>query len=820
MKALYTAVALAATALCTASTARAAAPKLNDHTFLLTERSADAPYRYNDALKALAAVNEAARKHKTVTLYVEPGVYWLDDPDDPGVRVNPRGNGEVPYAVELECDSLAIIGLAKDPRDVVWAVNRGQTQGALGNYTMIHYKGRAMQVENLTFGNYCNADLEYPRDPSRNRPKRREAIVQAQLGWLDGTDKLLARNCRFISRLNLCPLMGARRSLYKDCYFECTDDALTGTAVYQGCGFTFYSGKPLYSAPETGAVFLDCDIHTLVDGTQYFTKAPGPIAAVDVRFTSDGPVELQWTRDESPVVSYQSGITLNGQPVVVDSGRPSLSQDIKDTYLEEAFKVTLPNGKVIYNTPNLLAGDDGWDPLGVLPEIKKAEKKLGRSLTQLPVALRLTPSAKNLEARGDLFTLTPQLLRWGGYDLPGTPKCAWMHPQTVEIDILAPVPECKTANDLPVQTVATLHAITEYGLWGGCNVTMAPWLKEAPEFASVPNIKGEEGCLTASYDLSGNGDDDSYIVWYRYPEGNPADTVAVRHGHGAEGRTYPLTAADRGHGVAVKVTPRYKDTQYGVPFGIVEASPQLIAAGTPAAAEEGLATSFAEVPLRATAHGLPGLWHFDTYKPADTSLHKWEADGSLGWYYGRGVDAVTGEGLVQSVRGARMSYTPVRDNTSAMKVALIAEPAKGPGQGFGSATGQYMDLCLMFNPVTLTGYALRIQRTPEYDKAVTFTLVKYDNGTVEPLGESVATSCFRNPCNIEVEYAGGRLTARAATDAKPVSSKDPRILPEVALEAEVKDVAGGFGGQSFMVQHTGTTGPGATLLRDLRLNWQ
>ena len=120
---------------------------------------------------------------------------------------------------------------------------------------MLHFIGKSLHTENMTFGNYCNVDLIYPKDPSLNRPKRRDAIVQAQLGICDGTDRVFARNCRFISRLNLCPMVGGRRSLYKDCYFECTDDALTGSAVYLDCKFTFHSGKPFYTTASSGSSF-------------------------------------------------------------------------------------------------------------------------------------------------------------------------------------------------------------------------------------------------------------------------------------------------------------------------------------------------------------------------------------------------------------------------------------------------------------------------------------------------------------------------------------------------------------------------------------
>ena len=46
-----------------------------------------------------------------------------------------------------------------------------------------------------------------------------------------------------------------------------------------------------------------------------------------------------------------------------------------------------------------------------------------------------------------------------------------------------------------------------------------------------------------------------------------------------------------------------------------------------------------------------------------------------------------------------------------MSLTLNVDPTKTAGQGFGSATGQYMDVCLKFDTRSLTGYGLRIIRT-------------------------------------------------------------------------------------------------------------
>ena len=57
-------------------------------------------------------------------------------------------------------------------------------------------------MENLTLGNYCCVDLDYALDPAQSVKKRTEAITQAQLADTNA-DKFHAKNCRFVSRLNL-----------------------------------------------------------------------------------------------------------------------------------------------------------------------------------------------------------------------------------------------------------------------------------------------------------------------------------------------------------------------------------------------------------------------------------------------------------------------------------------------------------------------------------------------------------------------------------------------------------------------------------------
>jgi hypothetical protein len=127
---------------------------------------------------------------------------------------------------------------------------------------MFRFFGNGTAAENITFGNYCNVDLSYPLFPALSRKKRASAIVQAQLIICDG-DKILARNSRFISRLNLCPFVGAKRILFDRCHFESTDDALCGTGVYLNCDFDFIAQNLFIVPMVPGPFFLTVTLRVL-----------------------------------------------------------------------------------------------------------------------------------------------------------------------------------------------------------------------------------------------------------------------------------------------------------------------------------------------------------------------------------------------------------------------------------------------------------------------------------------------------------------------------------------------------------------------------
>ncbi|MDE7347870.1 MAG: hypothetical protein K2N48_14160 [Muribaculaceae bacterium] len=745
--------------------------------------------------EAFKKINQAGDK---ATLLVAPSVYWIDDPDDDSVRTD---TGGIPFAVRLKCESLSLIGLSRNPEDVVFAVNRGQTQGAVGNFTMFHVDGKELELKNITFGNYCNVDLDYPRNTDYNRKKRKDAIVQAQIGICSGVDHLFAENCRFISRLNLCPFVGARRSLYDNCYFECTDDALSGSAVYLNCRFIFFSSKPFYSTSETGTVFLNCDITCLGDGIQYFTKVPGKVTAIDTRFFCENPIEIKWTRDTSDIICMQENISLNGTQYIIDSDRPELGISLSGSPLRSSYKIEY-EGKTIYNLPNLLNGDDLWDPKGMNVVISEMETKTGSKLTGLPVTLKLDVKKPTPLSNGDCAEIISTPLLWGGYPSGTIDKFIF-----------------RAENSLPVEKTIVIPVSTPEGLSARKTLTVEPNLRNAPSFKRKPSIIYDEieNCLRVDYSVSGKGEDDSRIMWCRIiNDGMSPRVLVMTESDAPYGKTYKAKAGDLGNGIMAVVFPKFRDSKCGT----FEAS-KVYELTDPAHIlefpESMLSTDFSDISIVKREAGIPGIWSFDVFKPADTFHVDWQPAEGPGWYFGKGFDASSGIGIVQSEKGARMSYVPNRDVCKDMKVSLIAEPAKSGGQGFGSATKQYMDICVKFDPVSLNGYALRIERTPDHDRAVSFSLIRYDNGKTSIISDEVISNCFRTPCHIEVGITNGILQASAYTEA---SVSDRRCCDRVVNKVDLQTPVESNLLSGFCIQHTGSTGPSSTLLRDLTLEWE
>lgn len=779
----------------------------------LAAQHPESPYIFAELRDALLAAEklqaEQIYNHEhPLHIRVAPSVYWIDDPDDPAIR-RPLPGENAPFGMKLKLSHLHLYGTGKVPEETVVACNRGQTQGAEGNFTMFHLTGSDITVENLTFGNYCNVDLDYRPNPSLSRPKREEAIVQAQLILCEG-DRYVARQCRFISRLNLCPFVGARRVLFEECYFECTDDALCDTGVYLRCRFTLFSGKPFYVTQGTGAVFLDCDLHSRTRGRQYLVKSGSPVSMVDCRWTSDDPeLFVGWTQDATnDLRSYQHRLTLNGKPLFIQADHPMQTVDMEG---KEVLKAYGESGN--YNLYNLLRGDDEWDPTNYKRQHPSAEEQMAR-----PVQLRLSLRKARLESEVESLRVEARPLvahTKPDFSQPASVPIRWKATPEGVVEVTPQAGGgCLVKGILQgeEEQEVCLTASTDQGLQGACVLQVRPRQLEAPAFTQKPQLQRQGNLLTVAYGLALEGHADrSDITWYRCTDASGREPIAVVVTRGNEPeRSYRLTAADNGYYLMAAVAPRHSCSRAGEEVRAITRKP---IGDMPRSTALDFHTDFHNFPAERQPAVRPGFWTVDSHKPMDTQEFDWVPDTIRApWLYAPGIDgAAQSIGLQQAVRGARLRYTPVEGCYGAMRLMLHVDPCKSAGQGFGSATGQYLDVCLKFDTRTLTGYGLRIIRTPKQDRAVDFLLVRYEQGRVTPLTAPVTAICYRKGCKLTLAYEGGRLTATATNELPLPPLHREGLVSEVRLEAEVPDNP--FGG--IHIQHTGSTGASASLLTEL-----
>ena len=775
------------------------------------EETKQHPFVHN-TIQSVAAVLTDGTEQDPMRVYIAPYVYWADNPDVPDVVTGK--DGREPFGMVIKCENLHLIGLTDDARNVVIASMRGQTQGAVGNFTMLDFHGDGLQVYNMTLGNFCNVDLDYPLRPSLGRKKRNEAITQAHVAYCHG-DKVVARNVRFISRLNMNPLNGARRILFDRCHMECTDDALTGNGVYLKCTFGLYGQKPFYTTHTCGAVFLDCDFYAMNNNRHMvFCKAPGPLTLIDCRYHAADSTRVGWTNYPTPWLRcYLSDFILNGCLSTIGSEKPENTVNIEDTELLKAFRFSRQD-TTMYNIYNLLRGDDNSDFAGW----KSISEQYGCTYP-LPTYMEMSHRRLTIQTGNPAVMISAMPKMHGGYNMPEGSRrqtVRWRVAQGAEEYVRLSAREGNTicisaCNETDSTAHFYIEAYTDEGLCGAIEMEVMPSWLPAPEFTSRPRLSIETCKLTVDYALNLNGrPDHSIITWYRCrnASGDGAIPVAVSRG-GQPEYTYSLTPSDNGWHIMATVQPQHNRSKSGPVTATVTTEPIFVTSGNNKN-EMSIITDFRTFPTVNQPQILPGFWTVDGYKPADTSDFPWTFDNTKEmWSYAKGFNGAVGYGLVQSQRGARLMYTPVDGHYADMSLELEADPTKTAGQGFGSATGQYMDICLKFDTRTLTGYGLRIIRTTKYAKAVDFLLVSYNNGIITPLTDPVSAICYRTGCTIRLNVKGSLLSAHVET-VTPLPD-DSALARTVNLTADI--VSNPFGG--IAIQHTGTCGESTTMLHKL-----
>lgn len=793
-------------------------------------------YVYNDFVEAYKdGAMKTGTLEKPMNVYLAPYVYWIDNPDDPEVREGVNGD-KIPYGLWIDCGYLSLNGLTDDPENVVLAVNRGQNAGAIGNYTMFYINGTGTHTENLTMGNYCCVDLEYPLMPSLSREKRQDAITQSQLVLTNGS-KITAENCNFISRLNSCPFVGGTKILFEDCHFECTDDSLPTSAVYVNCDFDFYSSKPFYNTTGTGSVMLGCTFNLMHGANQYLTKVGGIVTIIDATFNSTKKDQyIGWVADPAPSLRCYSGnITVNytyeenGETkketinnYEMDQNQPYVNVNITGQPAMDAYRVEY-NNKVIYNVYNLVKGSDDWDPMEQKDILKSASEASGRDYTNIPTILKCSASTLTLVNGGSqkITTSARGFVTTDG----AVGKITWSVEDSLKDYITLKDNgdgSCKLTckNEGLTVVKGMVYAKDESGLWAGVYVTAEPETQPAPKFVKKPVMSlPSEGRIQIDYTLP-NAElltDYSSIEWYRCSDAKGEGKVMVAVSKENEPlKNYTLSYGDVGYYIMAVITPKQLCTFAGEEVVVI--STRTITLDDVTASPFTLSTDFSNFAYDRQAQIIPGFWSRDVYKAWLTEGEKLSEFGS-GWIYGFGEVGYGSEGLyglLPSDRGARLMYTPPAGTYGDMELTLVVNPEKNAGQGFGSAK-QYMDIFIKFDTTTLTGYALRLERISTLACGVQAALVQYDNDTVTYISDKVTTSAFNAECTISLSIKDGVLSTKITTTHEQSDKQiEAGLLHSVELTANITDNT--YGGMGILF--TGTVPVGnRVMFNSLDVNW-
>jgi hypothetical protein len=760
----------------------------NRHFYVSPALPASKPHTFQ--FKTLHDAVEAAdsgTEQQPMVIYLEPDVY-------------PMNGTETDRGLYIHQDWLTLIGLASDPQDVVLADNRGHTIGAYSEKgsspaETLFVTGTGFRAENLTIGNYCNVDLVYPKNPTKNQPKRSATITQAYVIGAHHPDKVLDKyvfkNVRFVSMLDTIALGHVKRAYYENVYVQGTDDYMGGGDIHvmKNAILHNYTSKPVYRAGKNGMAFIDSEWQVEFSDPQdlTITKVSSPLYLINNNFLDlNGNLrDIRWANyPRSDVQSMSWKTTREGQPYTI---QPEANTLLLSEQQAAAFTVH-----------NLLKGDDDWNPAG--------DKAASETTSQAALNVSVTATA-TLRTGEEAVTLNTSV-----FPADANQSIHW-HTDSEQLT-LEPIDEKSVrvvGHNVSEESVTVqVTAAAENGIYNHSQVTVHPALLPAPVFTSKPALSDvNAGIIQLSYALDlayekGARPDHSQVTWYRArdKDGSNALPVAVSR-HEQPLLQYPLTSGDVGHYLLATIAPAHNRSQPGEPQ-VVISSRAITLDDIPGdgLAKLNISTDFKHLPTGWQPQLLDGSWTQDTFYPKDQKVG-WRAEETTPWIYDRGINgAGQATGLLTVAQGARLLYSQ-SVSIDAMRVTVELNPAKLASQGFGSPNGQYLEIYIKYDTRSQSGYALRIERTTKYGFATDYTLYRYENGVGKAISDSISTTAFSPGARVELTISNGLFTAKATTRSPRSSDQIAAGLPDsLTLQAQVE--SNPFGGAGL--QHTGTTG--------------
>ncbi len=802
-------------------------------------------FAYNDIVKMAAGIEAGENESTPTIVYIAKGVYWVDDRTK-----STDTTGSSTIGLELNKDFVRFYGMDKDASLTVIAGNRGKDAGCDQNWNVIGV-GDQFQAKDLTIGNYCNIDLDYPSNTSLSVSARLpSSICQAQtvIAMKSGCDKWDFENVRFMSRLN-CIAGSADRVYFKNCHIECTDDSIQpgNHIVYENCDFDFYGKHPMWGSSSMDIAFLGCTFKgkSTDSGTFYFSKEPTNLALVDCTF-EDNFTKFEWTNDieDYPdLKEYVYNCKMGDSAVSISPSYPDVTVNLTDKNALSAYKV----GNV-YNSYNLLKGSDDWDPNGV-------KGSVGTSISAYRATLSLSSESTSLLLPSGTTSLVPSFVS------SGTLASAPSYTVSVSDDSLITASKQEdgtilvTANStISVPSTVYVEITTDSGIKARLSLSVSPSKVDAPTVKSGSTISFSDNKATLNYVLNKANaalTDMSSITWYRSDDGtfDENDKVVAVSRNDTPYSSYELTEADVGKYIIAKLSPRTQLSDYGDDVTVISSA--VVAASDYTGNASKVTANFLNMPISNSAVSA-GDYSFDTHTPADIKSKYWtntdgttttmwdqyssaiESGKGYGWDYAEGTSGSKDKyGMSNIGRGARMLYTPTSTNANKdMKMDITLYPAKTAGQGFGSAHGQYMDIFIGYDTTTLTGYSLRIQRETAYSDACLFGLYSFKNDVSTYISEVKTTvngtefegkfaKAYNYKVSIGLSIIGNTLSATVTSDnngADYTVPEDGNHNLSVSLSATLPSDRTIYDGFGFM--HTGTTSIGnRTTITDVAVEY-
>jgi uncharacterized repeat protein (TIGR02543 family) len=832
---------------------------LDNHNYLVDTSLTDAQRSaFNfPSLEDARAGLPSGTSDNPVNVYLAPDVYWTDNPDTEEWRAKDNLVG-----IAFAQSYLTFRGLTGNRDDVIICSNRGNNAGAYGNFNTMSI-GNGFCAYDITIANYCNIDLVYARDPSKNRVKRQGGITQGQviITYSQSQDKHYFENCAFVSRLNCLSMYNHQRAYFKNCHFECTDDSLaTGKiSIYENCDFDLFSGTPCADSSSLLEAFLGCTFRCHMPKIT-LSKGQTNFAFLDCNFltTEDSPVFLsaEFKQNETPdntrCVMYNN--KLDGEEFHFCADTKPQTDYVPSGEGLKAYKVDS-----VYNTYNLLnaSGLDEWDPSGLKEELAAFVAPWRATLSGTSQLTGDNTTTGNYTAAaiggtGSTFT----------FELPENSILTLVSSEAARASY--------TASTVSKATKAYVTVKTQNGIEAAAYVKVVPKTEGTASFVNTPALTVANGIVTVSYTIQ-NGEqainednpDESIITWYRSATPTGEDKIQTATSRYLEDdpaakpfTQYILSKGDTGYYIICEVTPKLRYSFSGTKQSTVTEA----AVSQSDISIENLNSvnaDFAHLSfIKATNDKddanwnwtdefKPGFWYAGQYLLSDYIDIK-DAEGntivpkkySSGGYstksnftaapynYAKGSNgALEYFGFLQSIQGSRLCYiADSTQNTGDMKVTLKVAPEKTAGQGFGGA-GQMMEVYIKYDEKTHTGYGLRIERvgsitensypckTSEYgdygdytSKSVFFRLMQYENGIASELESGIFSTAYNTECTISLECKNRTFTATVVSTKEKGESYPDYMAAEVVLSHTFENELNTFGG--FGIQHTGTVSNG------------